>query len=336
MRVITEPDELGRAVWRDFVASNPNGNIFQSPEMFDVYKATKNYEPVVLFVLDESNGIVAMMQVVVQKEFTGPAALPTSRAIITGGPLLENGCPETCRLILREYKKLIRGKAVYSQIRNCYNQDGLKQCFEQNGYSYKEHLNIILDLRNGQEALWEKFSRSRKKGIKRALNGSFSFEFRQDPESIKGFFNLLKVTYRKIRLPFPEEEHFFNISRRLQPENYMIFIIRKDNQPVVSLFTLIFRKTMYAYYMGSVNDPVTMKEKPADLLFWEVFKWAISRGIEFFDWMGAGSPGKDYGVRDFKLEYGGELQNFGRFEKIHMPLLYNISKTGLKIWQKLR
>ncbi|MBN2863650.1 MAG: GNAT family N-acetyltransferase [Bacteroidales bacterium] len=327
---------MDKAIWRDFVTLHPNGNIFQAPEMFNVYKATKNYKPIVLLVLNERNEMVAIMQVVVQKEFTGPAALPTSRAIITGGPLLETECQETCNILLKEYKKMIKDKAVYTQVRNCYSQEGLKECFEQNGYSYKEHLNIILDLRIGQEALWEKFSRSRKKGIRKALNGSFSFEFSQDLESIKKFFILLKVTYRKIRLPFPEEEHFFNISRELQPENYMIFIIRKDNQPVVSLFTLIFKKTMYAYYMGSVNDGSTMKEKPVDLLFWEVFKWAIARGIEYFDWMGAGSPGKDYGVRDFKLEYGGELQNFGRFEMIHMPLLYNFSKTGLKIWRKFK
>jgi|WetSurMetagenome_2_1015567.scaffolds.fasta_scaffold53019_2 serine/alanine adding enzyme len=336
MKVITDPAGLDRSIWRDFVADNPNGNIFQTPEMYDVYRSTKNYEPLVLFILNERNNIVAMMQAVVQKEFSGPASLTTSRAIITGGPLLKAENPETCNLLLREYRKMIRGKAVYTQIRNSYRQEGLKGCFEQNGYLYKEHLNIILDLRIGQDDLWEKFSRSRKKGIKKAMNSFFTFEFSQDRESIKEFYSLLKITYRKIRLPFPEEDHFSRISVEVQPENYMIFTIRKGQKPVVSLFVLIFRKTMYAYYMGSLNDPAIMKEKPADLLFWEVFQWAITRGIEYFDWMGAGSPGRDYGVRDFKLEYGGELQNFGRFEKIHMPLLYNISKTGLKIWQKLR
>ena len=34
---------------------------------------------------------------------------------------------------------------------------------------------------------------------------------------------------------------------------------------------------------------------------------------------GAGKPDKPYGVRDYKLKFGGQLVNWGRFEKVHKP-----------------
>jgi len=37
---------LSPDLWSSFVYNHPNGNIFQTPEMYEVYKQTKNYEPI--------------------------------------------------------------------------------------------------------------------------------------------------------------------------------------------------------------------------------------------------------------------------------------------------
>jgi len=34
--------------WSEFVYNHPHGNIFQTPEMAEVYKRTKNYESITL------------------------------------------------------------------------------------------------------------------------------------------------------------------------------------------------------------------------------------------------------------------------------------------------
>ena len=52
--------------------------------------------------------------------------------------------------------------------------------------------------------------------------------------------------------------------------------------------------------------------------------------------MGAGKPNEDYGVREFKSKFGGELVEFGRFERINNHFLYLIGKTGLKILKKFK
>ena len=40
--------------WSEFVYNHPYGNIFQTPEMREVYERTKNYEPISLAVVDGS------------------------------------------------------------------------------------------------------------------------------------------------------------------------------------------------------------------------------------------------------------------------------------------
>ena len=42
--------------WGEFVLNHPpHGNIFQTPEMAEVYRRTKNYEPVTLAAFDTKN-----------------------------------------------------------------------------------------------------------------------------------------------------------------------------------------------------------------------------------------------------------------------------------------
>ncbi|HOF07520.1 MAG: hypothetical protein WBH72_02770 [Bacteroidales bacterium] len=41
---------LNPAQWSSFVYDHPNGNVFQTPEMYEVYENTKNYEPIFLAV----------------------------------------------------------------------------------------------------------------------------------------------------------------------------------------------------------------------------------------------------------------------------------------------
>ena len=62
---------------------------------------------------------------------------------------------------------------------------------------------------------------------------------------------------------------------------------------------------------------------------------SMKNQLNYFDFLGAGKPNEDYGVRDFKAKFGGDLVENGRFEKIHKPMQFTIAKIGLNIIQKL-
>ena len=52
--------------------------------------------------------------------------------------------------------------------------------------------------------------------------------------------------------------------------------------------------------------------------------------------MGAGKPGDNYGVRDFKAQFGGELVEHGRFLRINKPLVYKAGSFVLKLISKTK
>jgi len=87
MRVV---QGVNRPKWSDFVYHHPNGNIFQTPEMYEVYRNTKNYEPVFLAVVSEDNEILGILLSVIQREYRGTVGNLTARAIVWGGPLIKN------------------------------------------------------------------------------------------------------------------------------------------------------------------------------------------------------------------------------------------------------
>ena len=56
-------------------------------------------------------------------------------------------------------------------------------------------------------------------------------------------------------------------------------------------------------------------------------------GYDIFDFGGAGTPKKSYGVRDYKKKFGGKLVNYGRYEEIRRPLKFATANVGFKLWK---
>ena len=68
MRVVRDPKLVDRKEWSDFVKKNEYGNIFQAPEMYDVYRDTKYYTPLFVSVINDKNQIEGVLLAVVQSE----------------------------------------------------------------------------------------------------------------------------------------------------------------------------------------------------------------------------------------------------------------------------
>ena len=60
-------------------------------------------------------------------------------------------------------------------------------------------------------------------------------------------------------------------------------------------------------------------------------EFAIENGFEYFDFMGAGKPDEEYGVREFKEKFGGKLYEWGRFRYVSNQFLYNLGKFAMKV-----
>jgi lipid II:glycine glycyltransferase (peptidoglycan interpeptide bridge formation enzyme) len=153
-------------------------------------------------------------------------------------------------------------------------------------------------------------------------------------EVITGY-HLIYDTYRKIRLPCPHislTESLFSVLH--EKEMCRFFGAWFENEMIGFRIVLCYGRQLYDYYAGSAD---THKNKyPNDLLILNILEWACGRSYDRFDFGGAGKPGIPYGVRDFKMQFGGTLKNYGRYMKIHRPLIYYPAKIALNLFRKNR
>jgi lipid II:glycine glycyltransferase (peptidoglycan interpeptide bridge formation enzyme) len=170
IEVTTSPD---KTQWCEFVLNHTHGNIFQTPEMAEVYRRTKNYEPVTLAAVDtKGDEMLAVLQAVVIKELSGVLGSFSARAIIQGGPLFvdtENGI-EALELLMAHYDKIAQKKALYTQIRTMWDTSNISGILNTLGYEYEERLNFLIDLNRPEEEIWRDIHKSRREGINRAAN----------------------------------------------------------------------------------------------------------------------------------------------------------------------
>jgi lipid II:glycine glycyltransferase (peptidoglycan interpeptide bridge formation enzyme) len=333
MLKLAKQSEYSAQLWSDFVENHPQGNIFQTPDMYEIYLRAKNYEPIIIIATDDKNDIVGVLLAVIQKEHSGILGYFSTRSIIWGGPLLKENDIFILDFILKEYRKLIKGKAIYTQFRNLWDWNGKeKQTFIKNGFRFKEHLDILIDLNKSEDVLLMEMHAGRRKNIRRAERVPLDFSVTEDDREFEKCLNLIEQTYKKVKLPCPDRSFFYNADNILGGKwGIKKFVIKYHSGIIGCRFVLCYKDLVYDWFAGT--DENHLDKYPNDFLPWKIIQWTKMKGYSTFDFGGAGKPGIPYGVRDYKLKFGGKLVNFGRFEVIHNNILFNIGKFALKIYK---
>jgi serine/alanine adding enzyme len=333
-QIITDIDSIDRMQWEKFVYDHPQGNVFQTPQMYAAYYAAKNYQPIIVACY-EKDSLVGILLAVIQKEYKGFLGKLSARSIIWGGPLIKNMDINILKIILNSYDNITKKKAIYSQFRNLTDLNMAKPVFANAGYQYEEHLNILVDLKMSEEELWKSIHSKRRNEIRRADKEKTDFSVHQDESALKNGYKILNEVYKFAKLPIPDISLFQNLlSQSTKDFGLKIFAANNQNRMIGVMFVLIYKNRIYDWYAGSYRE--TLDKYPNDLIPWEVMKWGKANGVEILDFGGAGKPNIPYGVRDYKLKFGGELVNFGRYEKVHQSFKMSIAKSGFKIWQFLK
>ena len=325
-------DSIDRQKWEDFVLNHPNGNIFHTPEMYEVYRRTKNYEPIALAVMDESNEIIALTQAVVIQEIGGPLGIFSARAVMQGGPLyleIENGIEAVVKL-MEYYEQIVRKKAIYTQIRNMWDMQEIKNTLESLNYTYNEHLNYLINLNRNSEEIWRDIQKSRKKGINRAGKSGIAIKKTESLDELDDCYQLIEGTYKNVKTPIADITLFKAAYDTLTLIGIADFYIATQHgKPVGTRITLKYNGTVHDWYAGSKKDIAYVDEA----LVWHILN-ENAKKEKSFDFGGAGHPMKPYGVREFKRRFGGEEVNYGRYEKTHSGIKKTIATMGFTICKK--
>lgn len=325
---------VDRKSWEEFVNNHPEGNIFQRPEMYEVFARTTGFEPI-LIVVEKNQQIVGLMLAAIQKEVGGIIGLFAKRSIIRGGPLVVNNDEEILTLILETYNEISRNRALYSQIRNWAEAFGSKSVFQKQGFQFIDHLNILIDLTQTEEYLWQNIQKRKKNRIRKAYRENFQFQMEKHQNDLGEAYEIIKEVYQRVKLPVPDKEFFEELQERLVGETELLIFSAKFETRIIAVrFVLSYKKCLYVFYSGA-NQQFQGKGVN-DLINWELMLWGKRNSFTIFDFAGAGNPNIPYGVRDYKMKFGGQVINPGRYEKIHQPLLFVVAKQVFYVWRKLK
>jgi serine/alanine adding enzyme len=335
LKIVNDSSNNMGTVWGDFVLAHPHGNVFQTPEMHEVYLQTKKYEPIIITTVDDNDDIMGVLLAVIQKEYSGILGYFSARSIIWGGPLVKDNNLEISDFILKEYKKRIKGKAIYTQFRNLWDwrKEG-KGIFIKNGYDYEDHLDILIDLRKSADELLMEMHKGRRKNIGRAERVPVEFMEIENASDYDKCLKLIEDTYKRVKLPCPQRSFFYNANKLINNKcRLKKFVAKYQNEIISCRFALCYKGLVYDWFAGT--DEKHQDKYPNDFLIWNILRWAKENNYSAFDFGGAGKPNIPYGVRDYKIKFGGELVNFGRFELIHNWLLYKIGIIGISIYKAM-
>lgn len=332
---ITDSPDITK--WSKFVHDHPHGNIFQSPEMAEVYKRTKNYEPITLAAINTKNDdLLAILQAVVIKEMSGTLGTFSARSIIRGGPLFiknENSI-KVLKILMEHYDKIIQKKAIYTQIRTMWDISDISSFFNGMGYEYEEHFNFLFNLTIPKDMLWKQLFKSRRNGINRAKRNGVVVKEVTDKSLIPIVYTLVQETYINAKLPLADRNLFDSSFDILTPKNMVKFFLAKyEDKYIGTIVVLTYNGVVYDWYAGASRNYLQLC--PNDILPWHIMEWGSKNGYHTFDFGGAGNPNEEYGVREFKKQFGGKLENFGRYKMVHSPIKMKIAEIGFEIYKRV-
>jgi lipid II:glycine glycyltransferase (peptidoglycan interpeptide bridge formation enzyme) len=326
IKILTQ-DEIDAVQWQQLVDNSATASFFQTKECYEFYLSLSFLKPFV-FGVSENNNLTAIICGYIIADGNKLKQFFSRRAIVPGGLLLsENASSAAIEILLNKVVSELQRKAIYIEIRNYNDYSGFCASIEQTGFKYQSHLNFHVDTTN-TEGVLQRLSESKRRQLKSAQKEGVMWYETKELDDVKAFYSCLQTLYKtKIQLPlFP-----FEFFEKLVKLPHAKLLVVKHKNKIIGGMACVFLdgKTLYEWFV--CGDEHAAKELfPSVVATYAGIEFAVKHNIPRFDFMGAGKPDKNYGVREFKSKFGGELVQHGRFLYICKPLLYIIGKSVIR------
>ena len=319
-----------KGIWNDFVDNNRHSCIFQRYEIADIYNKTRNMKGLRFAVSNEEEKLLACMTIKIEsKKFLKPL---TSVSIIENAPLYEDSeqGKKAAEFLVDYYDKYIKKKVLYTNVKIDKNSF-LERLYESEWYNKTECLNFEIKLDKDLDIVFRAIHKSRRKNIKKAAkNGLVVIE--SDMSSLPDFYKLLQETYDKVGIPVPDIS-FFNVTFDLIPNNVKLFLGKYGDKFIAGRIVLLYKKKIFDWYAGASSEYLNLF--PNDTLVWHILGYGCKNGYELFDFGGAGIPDEEYGVREFKRRFGGQMVRYNSFKKVQRPIITKLGGMFFYFYRKI-
>lgn len=334
MQVVRSLDE---ASWRCFIDKHPASSVFHTPEMFQVFALAKDHQPTMWAAANSHNDMLAILLPVQITLRDGLLRLLTTRSVAYSSVLYAPGPAgeEALATLLHTYTQETDRAVLFTELRNLSDLSPVQPVLNERGFVYEDHLDYLVNLDRPVKEVMQGISKRTRKKIRHGLrSGEVIIEEIVAREQIPLCYDLLRQTYAAVEVPLADPSMFEAAFDVLYPLGMIkFFLARVGEANVAATVELLYKDVMYGWYGGV--DRAYARYNPGELLTWHVLKWGAENGYKVYDFGGAGKPDEEYGVRDFKAKFGGELVCYGRNTYVHAPTRFAISKMGYQIYRRL-
>jgi len=330
MEFITTKD-IDRQKWKDLLGHKKATFPFQSPDIFDLYNIAENSSAEV-FAVEKNGQYKALVVVSIQKE-SGIKAFFSRRGIIYGGPVINSDDSKLVEFFLREIQKALKHKVIYVETRNSFDYSQYAAQFEHCGWAYEARLNVQLNIEDlTVDDVLAKMKYNRRREIRISKEQGAVTRLAANVEEVKAFYLILEDLYKeRVKLPLPPLSFFTNL---FENDSGSIFVVAHEDKIIGGVYCVQNEYMICTFYYAGLRA-YHKKIFPTHLAIMAAIGFAIEKQLKLVDFMGAGKPNEAYGVRDFKLQFGGDLVEHGRYNKVFNPFLFKIGQMGLKLLKKL-
>ena len=306
--------------------------------MYLFYKKVQNFEPFLFLCEDDNSKCKGVLLAVRIKEGSLIKGFLSSRIVIYGGPIIieDEKKQEVLELLLKTLVNELAHRCIFIQFRNFFNwNDHEKQVFNKNGFSFRDRLNLLVVTKDGNTAI-SSISNSKQRQISYSIRSGAKITDPESLDEVRVLYKMLESLYNnKVKKPFPTWsffKEFYNLS--IIGKLGIIKLIKIDNTIIGGIVCPVTKgKNIYEWYVVGL-DREFKKNYPSVLATWAPIEFAIQNKLQYFDFMGLGKPENSYGVRDFKLKFGNNVVNYGRFGRRN-KLLYPIVEFAYIILRNL-
>lgn len=298
-------------------------NVFQTKEWMRLFEHEKGTK-VVIFAVYFGSSLLLLQPLTIHRYYRYLPGKFVSYAVAWREPwraqnITDEEAIKAFVLMNEAIVKYCRKRALYVEYRhfsdnNIYGLNFNSQLLTFNFPWY----NIYRDIEAGEDVV-AKMKRDKRRQLKQSFEAGVEVVLEPTREQIVEWYVLLKHLYRRIHRPLPSVDVFLRLNKSGIGR---VFVVTYRGRVVSggamlfhsSLLTLNF-SLFYEWYRASVDERIE-GVYPSVVATWQAMQLVADMGGGRFDFMGAGPRNREYGVRDFKLEFGGELIEEYRYRKI--------------------
>lgn len=215
-------------------------------------------------------------------------------------------------LLLKSIEELVHNNSLFIQYRHYSNTNIFNQLFIENNYKVYDWYNVKQHIEDGEniDAL---LSKSKLRQVKKTLRKGAKLI--ENPSKLEwvNFYNILVQLYKKIHRPLPP----YSVFERLRNSSIGYCTVVVYDGVVIGGCATLYSKILggYMWYIAH-NTNIPKGLYPSVLSTYNALLFCSRNGGGNFNFLGAGNANKKYGVRDFKLRFGGNLVGEKRYTKL--------------------